>query len=94
MKEALKVGGGCGTVGCAVGWMPTVFPRLTKWTQENVALREDETVVEYAVAERVFGLDYYESRGLFSPTWSNLGVRASPKQVAKHIRRFVKRRSR
>ncbi len=34
MLEALKAGKErCGTVACAIGWMPAVFPRSLRWTE-------------------------------------------------------------
>lgn len=30
-NKAFEVGGGCGTAGCAVGWMPHVFPDELRW---------------------------------------------------------------
>lgn len=29
--DALKAGGGCGTVGCACGWLPAYKPRVFEW---------------------------------------------------------------
>lgn len=99
MAEALKARKeSCGTVGCAMGWMPAVFPRLTRWVpldskNVSIALRRDGPPLEYdwAVAGIVFGLPLEETIYLFDPTTSDLGRGATPKQVARHIRAFVKR---
>lgn len=96
MLEALKAGPTeCGTVGCAIGWMPAVFPRLTEWVTNayglGVALKRDKTVLNFEAAEAVFGLDSYEAEYLFNPNTSPLQDWATPKQVGRHIRAFVKR---
>ena len=82
-------GKGCGTVGCAVGWMPAIpaFKRLGV-TIETV---DDGFLGE---ASRVFGISKEESCRLFMPGAakpgdSGLGDTATPKQVAKHIRAWV-----
>lgn len=72
--EALKAGEHpCGTVGCAVGWMPAVWPKQVKWAGNftpwvklvghsyNFAGRSFDT------AEKFFGLSYADVRYLFNP---------------------------
>lgn len=44
-SKALEVGGGCGTVACAMGWMPAVFPRMFKW----IGFYNRETITQAAV---------------------------------------------
>src|SRR5438093_919703 len=65
MAEALKLGAvRCGTVACAIGWMPAVWPRELNWRERkmwynkaiNVVLCNDERVMNYDVAENWFGL--------------------------------------
>lgn len=46
---ALKMGGGCGTVGCAIGWAPAAFPRQVVWMQED-----SSTTIEEAEPNAVF----------------------------------------
>ena len=116
-KEALKARTEhCGTTACAVGWMPAVFPRLTRWTRQplwggcmhiQVAPAGHGRARNFKVAEQVFGLTEQEADWLFMPdayvdnglmSWedgykdvsSPCGSDATPKQVARHIRRFVK----
>jgi hypothetical protein len=94
MLEALKAGHErCGTVGCAIGWMPAVFPRLVRWDENNyVCLKgdvDDYNADRYA-AERFFDLSDDEASCLFVPESSGLGALATPKQVARHIRQFVR----
>lgn len=91
----------CGSVCCAVGWCPTVFPRHWKWTGDTfddyyVGLKESTTFWDEDAAE-FFGIDINEACGLFYPgstrPWARntmLADEATPKQVAKSIRQFVK----
>lgn len=92
LLDALKAGKKrCGTVACAVGWMPAVFPRAFKWTDCGAVLPRSSQAdgMNLDAAGRFFGLDYADTVGLFSPEDSGLGYSATPKQVARHIRRFV-----
>jgi hypothetical protein len=108
--EALKAGKTeCGTVACAIGWTPAVFPRLAKWGEvrgffgvRKIVLPTDAAARDKSsrealilTAAKLFGLseddtdtlfvpDYYERRG-------RLRNNATPKRVAKHIRRFVEK---
>lgn len=116
--EALKARTeSCGTTACAIGWMPAVFPRLTRWTRTRsffgyplgieVALHGRRKARNFKVAQEVFGLTEQEADWLFMPDtvvnngltlWedgyaeatSPCGGNATPKQVARHIRKFVK----
>ncbi len=96
----------CGTVACAIGWMPAVFPRLTEYQlssdeadAEAVCVKTPgivDYVTGFAVAREVFGIDELDSHFLFDPGWISdddraaPGANATPKQVARHIERFVK----
>jgi hypothetical protein len=98
----------CGTTACAVGWMPAVFPRTACWIGKDqpyghviVGLRSDKgrrpRLTNFDVAERFFGLSYDETRNLFDPgsefaSDDAPGWTATPKEVAKHIRRFVRQK--
>lgn len=81
----------CGTVACAIGWMPEVFPRLVK------AVHTDTTL--FTALDRVsevfgFGGAHHYAYALFYPDaqrpWSRtkLTEKATAKQVAKSIRQF------
>lgn len=93
--EALAAGKHrCGTVACAIGWTPAVFPRLMEWQDGFPAMRESGETC-FSAAEELFGIDRDESRWLFNPGPSNnLDNDATPKQVAKHIRKFLKEKQR
>ena len=94
----------CGSVCCAMGWTPRVFPDLVQWqrcpeswgTDENVWTISYRGIIGYAnVAEEIFEISLAESDQLFSPTnrlpWLPSGVpdNATPSEVADSIRRFI-----
>lgn len=85
----------CGTVCCAIGWMPQVFPRTFKWrlfpwsNQLSVVEIEDEEIEDFDAADKYFGLKGQESSYLFMPEYYRYGKR-QPKDVAKRIRDFIK----
>lgn len=93
----------CGTIGCAIGWMPSVFPRVCKsWVGEKVeggyTLSDDVQLYEFDEAAEVLDIDVDHCRDLFTPTENLtelkpqfLPVSATPKQVAKRIRQFVEK---
>ncbi len=102
----------CGTVGCAIGWTPQVFPRLMKWLplrkgdgdQLRIAPKDAQREHQYeTIARSLFGLSRDHSHDLFTPLSSvyvdrgdqsivleSLDFDATPKQVAKRLRRFLK----
>lgn len=113
MLEALRATRArCGTVACAIGWMPAVFPKLTAWVSDSdrdaadisliVGLRGDNssyaTISSFETAQVVFGLSQEESEFLFAPFGhdfdkdenNHLAYDATPKQIARHIRKFVR----
>lgn len=87
----------CGTTACAFGWAATMpeFRRLGLCIAPGFlsgVVRLKDGGSSYSAAEKVFGLNPDEHDLLFLPAESGLGERATPKQVAKHIREFVKER--
>lgn len=76
-KEALKARKeSCGTTACAIGWMPAVFPRLTRWVRTiapwdtvtiHIAPKGRSKMRDFQVAEDVFGLTEQEAEWLFMP---------------------------
>lgn len=104
MAEALKAGTySCGTAACALGWTPAVFPRLVRWVKDatgrtRIADVAGGQLTERALGQELFGLSESETVTLFYPKthWVLPGVlppSATPKQVARHIRRFLKSRA-
>lgn len=69
----------CGTVCCAMGWTPKVFPRLVGWAEDylrewrtsqstGLRMRGEEDVMEYSdVAEIIFGIPSEMAGSLFAP---------------------------
>lgn len=94
----------CGTVCCPIGWAPAVFPKLIKWNLAKLDMSDDlsgwfldksggnESWSDAII--RLFGVPYF----LFQPHWQtsadirlqNLGSNATPKQVSKMFRRYLK----
>jgi hypothetical protein len=95
----------CGTVGCAIGWTPRVFPKLVEY---NVMLQAVQPIGGNKVGDdfvslgsQLFNICRSESSLLFSTItacpWNkdtNLegisAIHATPKNVAQSIRNFVK----
>ena len=83
-----KPGKECGSVGCAIGWTPEVFPRLVKWNDPKLNMAGYKEL-----ATELFDICYDNATYLFAPgdpCVGQLPVTATPKMVAKHIRKFVK----
>lgn len=102
MLKALKLGAVyCGTVACAIGWMPAVFPRSIAWRKRrswdstlNVAFKKRRTKINFEVAEEWFDLTSDQAEVLFAPYSSGYGLKplspsATPKTVARRIRTFM-----
>jgi len=68
-------GNGCGTLGCAIGWAPAVFPELCRWRKSGYGKALLETTLlgragqhDYVeVAVELFGIDEREATRLFTP---------------------------
>lgn len=103
------VDGFCGSVGCAMGELPIVFPRQFKYEanadDESVVARRGEYISELDFEKAVmsfFKITKSELEGLFYPAdwfchehvhapWNKTPItaRATKKQVARGIRRFI-----
>lgn len=94
---------GCGTLGCAIGECPFVFPKHWKFLNGGVVLfgtKKNKLWLGLSQAEKFFGLDEEERWHLFHPISQtpelyggrNLGYRARPKSVAANIEAFIKRK--
>ena len=96
--------GGCGSVCCAVGWTPRVFPELVEWCQRgdydlDVTMRNTKWPENgyILVGSCLFDITRDEATALFTPgyrrPWAGgagpLHSTATPKQVAASIREFV-----
>jgi len=94
--------GTCGSVGCAIGHCPNVFPELVMYDSitETVRLKDGHYSYSYReTASRLFDLTFGQAGGLFGPhnqqnelgpEYKDLGNNATPKQVAKLIRQFLR----
>lgn len=82
---------GCGTVCCAIGWTPKVFPELVRWGSFGVETMNGALNFS-SVSEFLFGLDTLQTDCLFDPHCPRecpLPRTATAKQVAAHIRKFI-----
>lgn len=94
----------CGTVGCAIGWCPTVFPRLCRAPSASIyglwAVNGRKINMwsggHAEVGRRLFGISNDDAYALFTPgeplpdgEGATLGSTATPKQVAKRIRTYI-----
>ena len=93
---------GCGTLGCAIGELPIVFPSswkfvsnyVTRIRSEHIGYFDEETVRLW------FGTTIEEDDHLFYPDMQNpkeyggrvLGSSAKREQVAKNIRAFIEKK--
>lgn len=82
LEEAME----CGTKACAVGWCPTVFPRLCKVKESQIVSTTKRNLKNFALARNLFDLNHVESAYLFT---SNSDY--SAKMTARRIRAFVER---
>jgi hypothetical protein len=57
----------CGTVCCAVGWMPKVFPDLVRWNNSgtSIVMIKDIYLETLQVASRIFEIQYGDLFDLF-----------------------------
>lgn len=82
----------CGTVCCAIGWMPSVFPTKCKWMPSYNSLRvvsTDGQSSDFAFASIHFGLTGEECAYLFEPLAYPKHLQGR-KSVSSRIREFVK----
>lgn len=91
--------GGCGTVCCAIGWMPKVDPKNWEWKKTEDAwrpvagplfptLRGHSSRTWMFSTSTYFGISYEDVDYLF--TREAYGSRVYPITVANRIRQFVK----
>jgi hypothetical protein len=83
----------CGTSACAIGWATTIpsFRKLGLKLSLNDAGGTPVFNGDFgsdAVAH-FFDISILDAEFLFFPLYNDLGDKATPKQVAKHIREFV-----
>lgn len=91
----------CGAAGCAMGWAPSMrcFKR-EGWTfaAGYLCAPDGRTRIYENAAMEMFDITFADAEFLFAPGpkkdgYSGFGSGATPKQVAKHIRKFVAERS-
>lgn len=91
----------CGTVGCAIGLTPFVFPRLVKkredrwhgewWTVNGEKVESDDsTDTCLQVAKLLFDINWSQAKTLFTGDYYARGWQASATDVADEIDCFLK----
>lgn len=93
---------GCGTVCCAIGWTPQLFPDMAEWGQTTdgdvVVWSKPGMASDYdEVASEIFGLPVETCSHLFAPRCQKgvasalpeCGLDATPKEVAAMLRKFL-----
>lgn len=87
----------CGSVCCAIGWTPKLFPRMVEWYRgDGVRIKNGDAGL-FSVSNHLFGMSHSQSLGLFVPKdnwdWNpdecKLPRNSSAKRVAKEIRKFL-----
>lgn len=103
VEEYEKNGHICGTVCCAIGWTPSIFPRIVEWTwceeweEANVRNKEGKQVGYQEVAHELFEISGSTARYLFAPGYQKLvhvtlpkvGELATPKRVAAMLEKYI-----
>lgn len=96
---------GCGTVCCAIGWTPAVFPDLVRWPTKS-EIQVDGSAEMFLldrpgepcfteVAAQIFRMPEHHAEFIFSPghyspaDGSELEDTATPQEVAERIRTYV-----
>lgn len=92
----------CGSVACAMGWTPAVFPKLVKWiecsggNELNVCMTHEEarewlrgngSLANNSAMVELFDIPYLDADYIFGLSKSKYHT---PKQVAEGIRKYVK----
>ncbi len=92
LLEALKAGTRrCGTTACAVGWMPAIWRKEMTWNTWDMPTSRDTGVEGFQLATRFFNISENDASTLFDPGYVGTpDYDATPKQVARHIERWVK----
>jgi len=92
---------GCGTVCCAIGWTPIIFPKEAKWSAVARFKDHANSAVNgkyYAlVASDIFGMSDHLADHLFAPdsqeavhrSLPNAGDKVTPKKFAKVLKKFM-----
>jgi hypothetical protein len=55
----------CGSVCCAIGWTPNIFPEMVSWRNRDVVTKYSQGYIDVAV--ELFNIDYEWAEDLFTP---------------------------
>lgn len=87
----------CGTVGCAIGHCPNVFPELVKLSaMSSITMPDPDSLTGTAngyiqVASKLFDIPHSQAAALFSPSHAigGLSETATAREVADSILNFI-----
>lgn len=92
LKNGIESRHKCGTIACAMGYCPLVFPRLLKYKNNDVVLNTKESDFygdyNWGAIKQIFNLTEEESEYLFMPNLREGYI--TRKHVIKRIRNFVR----
>ena len=89
----------CGSVCCAIGWTPVVFPKQVAWIEDMVRVKNYIEIIGYIdVASYLFGMSFSDADNLFSPFGQKYleppvtvcGNYCTPKDFAKTMKEYLK----
>lgn len=88
----------CGTVCCAIGWCPKVFPKQWKWSWYFYPYPSPRADGEFPnrsafdTASDFFGISNADSRSIFtSSAYNTINDNVTPKMVAEKLREIAKK---
>jgi hypothetical protein len=92
---------GCGTVCCAIGWLPEIFPRNFKWRESYAPgvvltvrpIKDSGDLYTESSVHAFLGIDFANLQHLFYAGCQfgrkRLTLDTTPQQLAAHIRKFI-----
>ena len=86
----------CGTVCCAIGWTPAIFPEKVEWYYLSVKAIDDKYEGYIGVSSDLFDIDELVTQGLFCSkeqrtvhsSLNNLSPYCTPKELATELKKF------
>lgn len=76
----------CGTVCCAIGWFPKIFPRTFKWAAWSIQKINGYVDSEYSMTANHLNITMNESMDLFTGTGNILGENPTPQMLANRLK--------
>lgn len=80
----------CGSVCCAIGWFPKIFPRTFKWASWSIKKINGYCYSEYDLAAAHLDTTTNEAMDLFTGVGNILGENPTPQMLAARLRNVYK----